>query len=305
MLALHQKQYGDLSTFIVGTVPIPTPTADQVLIRVHAAALNPIDLIRSSISIPDEIFPVITGYDVAGVIEAVGASVSSFKPGDPVFGNIQGEPAGAKASGSVAQWCVSDPQLLALIPDGCSYAHAAALPVAACSAIKAFELAQVKNGERVFISAGAGGVGIHAIQIARSLFGAAEVATTASKAKTNFVKMYGANRVVDYKNEDAGEVLKGWADVVLDSTKEIEMERRVLKEGGRLVSIKAFGVEGVTAFMLESNKELIEQTARLLGEGKLRAVIDSIYSLDEAVKAVERVASGRSMGKVLVRICDD
>lgn len=305
MLALHQKQYGDLSTFSVGTVPIPTPTPDQVLICVHAAALNPIDLLRSSLPIPDEAFPVITGYDVAGIVKSVGASVTSFKPGDRVFGNIQKDSVGPKTSGSVAQYCVSDPELLAHIPEDCSYVDAAALPLVAASAIHAFEVTEVKKGDKVFVSAGAGGVGIHAIQIARNMFGAAEVATTASAAKADFVRMYGADHVVDYKSEDAGEVLKGWADVVLDSTQEIDMERRVMKEGGRLVSIKAFGRDDVTAFSLQVTKDLMEKTAHLLGEGKLRPVIDSIYSLEEAVEAMEHVASGKAMGKVVVKIRDD
>lgn len=305
MLALHQKEYGDLSTFTIGTLPIPTPTADQVLICVHAAALNPVDLLRSSVPIPDETFPVVTGYDVAGIVKSVGASVTSFKPGDRVFGNIQKEAVGPKTSGSVAQYCVSDPELLALIPEGSSYVDAAALPLAATSAIQAFEMTEVKKGENVFVSAGAGGVGIHAIQIARNMFGAAEVATTASAAKADFVRMYGADHVVDYKTEDAGEVLKGWADVVLDSTQEIDMEKRVMKEGGRLVSIKAFGRDDVKSFMLEENKGLMEKTAKLLRDGKLRPVIDSVYSLEEAVKAVEHLAGGRAMGKVVVKIRDD
>lgn len=208
-------------------------------------------------------------------------------------------------SGSVAEYCVSDPELLVLIPDGWSSVDAAALPLAACTAVKAFELAQLKKGEKVFITAGAGGVGIHAIQIARNMFGATEVATTASAAKTEFVSMYGTDFVVDYKKEDAGAVLKGWADVILDSTQEIEMDKSVLKEDGRLVTIKAFDAEGVIPLVLEAEKNLMEKVARLLEEGKLRPVVDTVYSLEEAVKAVEHIANGKAMGKIVVKIRDD
>ncbi|CDF33306.1 unnamed protein product [Chondrus crispus] len=303
MRALHQKKYGDVSTFEMGDLPVPTPGTSEVLLRVHAAGLNPIDLKRSYLCNPDdETFPVVTGYDVAGVVESVGSGVTDFAPGDRVFGDPQ-EPSGAaKSTGTVAEFCVGKQHLLARMPEGTSFVEAAALPVAACTAVQALEIAGLKEGDKLFISGGAGGVGIHAIQIAKALFGASEVATTASAVKTDFVKMYGADKVVDYKTEDAGKVLAGWADVALDTTSESEMEKRVLKEGGSLVSIAEFGTPGVRAMMLEPGRKLLEQLAKLLKEGKLKAVVDSVYELEEGVKAVQHVAGGRAKGKVVVKV---
>eukprot|EP00177_Eucheuma_denticulatum_P007719 GFKZ01014041.1.p1 GENE.GFKZ01014041.1~~GFKZ01014041.1.p1 ORF type:complete len:310 (+),score=52.20 GFKZ01014041.1:588-1517(+) len=302
MLALFQHAYGDLSSFKTGQLPRPSPNSNQVLIRVHAAALNPVDIARANFSIHEEKFPVVTGYDVAGVVEAVGELVTSFKKGDRVFGDIQAISSGPKASGSVAEFCVSDHHLLAPIPDGISFESAAALPVAACTAIQAFDVLALKEGDKVFISGGAGGVGIHAIQIARALYGAAEVATTASSAKIDFVRMYGADRVVDYRKEDAGKILEGWADVVLDCTTETEMAKRIVKAGGSMLSVAAFGVPAVRSLELVPGKELMEKTAALAGSGKLTPVIDIVYPIEEAMKAIEHLESKRAKGKIIVKV---
>lgn len=305
MRALYQEAYGDLSSFKIGQLPLPNVNPNQVLIRVHAGALNPVDLARANFSNPEEKFPVITGYDVAGVVEAVGDSVNSFKKGDRVFGDIQAISSGPKTSGSVAEFCISDHEMLAPIPYGISFESAAAAPVAACTAIQAFDILGLKKGDKVFISGGAGGVGIHAIQIARALYEAAEVATTASAAKIDFVRMYGADRVVDYRQEDAGKILECWADVVLDCTTETEMAKRIVKAGGSILSIAAFGVPGVPSLGLVPGKELMEKTAALMGSGKLTPVIDTVYPFEEAVKAVEHLASKRAKGKIIVKVGQD
>lgn len=304
MRALHQNSYGDISTFELGDLPVPTPGPSHVLIRMYAAALNPID-VKRSLYVQNEIFPVVTGYDGAGVVESVGSSVTAFAPGDRVFGCTEQTPMGPKETGTVAEFCIANELMLALIPDNITFVDAAALPVAACTAIEAFQIAGAKPGDKIFISGGAGGVGIHAIQIAKSLFGASEVATTASGPKADFVRMYGADKVVNYKTEDAGEILKDWADVVLDCTQDTDMEKRILKEGGPLVSIAAFDIPDVKCFVIQPGKDRMEKTATMLKNGTLKAVVDSVYSLDDAVKAVEHIAGGRAKGKIVVKIREE
>ena len=304
MRALHQKKYGDLSTYEVGDVPVPTAGSSEVLIRVHAASINPIDLKRSSLGIDDkETFPVVTGYDVAGLVESVGDAVRGFAKGDRVFGNVQADTVGPKTTGTVAEFCVARHDLLARVPDSVSMIDAAALPLVGQTAIQAFEMASVKATDKVFISAGAGGVGIHAMQIAKNMFGVSEVATTASAAKREFVVKYGADKVVDYKTEDAGAVLAGWADMVLDSTKESEMEKRVLKEGGKLVSIVDTGKEGVSFLLVIPRKKDLDKIAEAMKDDKLKAVVDTVYPLEDGVKAMKHVLDGRSKGKVVVQVC--
>lgn len=305
MRALHQNKYGAISTFEVGDLPVPSAAPSEVLIRVHAAGLNPIDLKRSYLTNASaETFPVVTGYDVAGVVESVGSAVTDLRPGDAVFGDVQEPSGGPKLTGTAAEFCVARPHLLARLPHASSFVEAAALPVAACTAIQALEMTPIKPGDKVFVSGGAGGVGIHAIQIAKSLFGASEVATTASAAKADFVRMYGADKVVDYKKEDAGTVLAGWADVALDTTQESAMERRVLKPGGALVSVAEFGTPGVQSMSLVPGEELIEKVGTLVADGKLKAVVDSVYGLEDGLKAMQHVDGGRSKGKVVIKVRD-
>eukprot|EP00172_Hildenbrandia_rubra_P004104 Plantae.Rhodophyta-Hildenbrandia_rubra.ctg7645.p4 GENE.Plantae.Rhodophyta-Hildenbrandia_rubra.ctg7645~~Plantae.Rhodophyta-Hildenbrandia_rubra.ctg7645.p4 ORF type:complete len:310 (+),score=90.21 Plantae.Rhodophyta-Hildenbrandia_rubra.ctg7645:4076-5005(+) len=306
MKAVYQEEYGDLSSFKLGQLPKPTPSTGEVLLKVHAAALNPIDVKRGSFTKSGENFPIIVGYDVAGVVEAIGGGdVGGLKVGDRVWGDVMEQSMGKKVTGTLAEYCVVKGKLLAKIPEGSSFTDMAALPVAAMTAIVALEKAGVKKGSKVVVTGGAGGVGVHALSIAKSLYGASEVATTASTKKIDFVKKYGADVVVDYKKEDAGEKLKGYADAVMDCTGEIDMEKKMLKDKNvKISSIVVFGKEGVEGFALTPTRELLEKVNKLIASKKLTPVIDTIYSLDDGLKAVAHIEGGRSKGKVVVKMCD-
>lgn len=301
MLALHQNERGDVSTFQLGPVAKPAPAAGEVLVRVHAASLNPIDLKRNGLDLA-EAWPVVLGYDVAGVVDEVGAGVTQFQKGDRVAGDIMADSIGIKAGGTVAEFCACAAAQLAKIPDALSMTDAAALPLVAQTALVVLREAGARAGESVFVTAGAGGVGIHLMQIAKACFGAAAVGTTVSAAKEQLVRKHGADVVVDYRKENAGEVCKGWADVVVDCTGEVEMGRKILKEGGRLVTIVDVMNPDVNGVVLQATGELMQEVVDIWEKGQIVPVIDTIYPLKDAVKAAQHLAGGRSTGKVIVQV---
>ena len=290
--------------FSFGSISKPTPSPSQVLITVHAASLNPIDYKRGAMN-QSGTYPMVAGYDVAGVVEAVGADVTRWKKGDRVYGDIMEDSVGVKDSGTIAKWCVCNENVLGRIPSNISYVEAAAMPVAGFTTIQAFDMVGLKEGQNVLITGGAGGVGVHAIQIAKNYYKAGSIATTASGPKIEFVKSLGADIVVDYKNEDAGEKLENWADVILDTTSEGEMEKKIIKKGGHLLSIAQFGMDGVVPVMLKPTAVLAEKMAKMLEDGSCIAIIDKVYTLDESMKAMEHLKGGRAKGKVIVQVISE
>jgi 2-methylene-furan-3-one reductase len=295
---------------LVSDFPKPTPGEGEILIQAKAAATNPIDGNRRFFGITEE-YPVVVGYDVAGVIVEVGKGVTEFKVGDRVFGDVMADSwQGPKVTGSMAEYVVAPANIMGILPDNVSFEEGAAVAVGAITAYQVFEETAVKPGDKVFVSGGSGGVGIHALQLAKNHFGAKEVATTASAGvKTDFCKeIGGADHVVDYKSQDAGEVLKGWADVVFDTTKEVEMGRKILKEGqanSKIVSIAAYDKPEVARpVTLTPTKDRINAIAAILEAGKLKAAIDKVFPFEDVIKAFEYQAGGTAMGKIVVKFTD-
>lgn len=301
MKAIYQEEYGT-TNFKLGELPKPAPSDGEVLIKVHAASVNPLDIKRHLI-MKDEKFPMLAGYDVAGVIEELGGGdTGTLKVGDRVFGEVMGTISAPKTTGAFAEYTVVNASNLALIPKDSSFETMAATPIAIGTCFLACDELGVGKGTKIFISGGAGGVGIHAVQIAKKVFGAAEVATTAREAKKAFVKQHDVDIIVDYKKEDAGDVLKGWADVAFDCTGEPDMAVKIVKEGGKIVSIVDMANPAAKFLIIVSGSKLMGRIAEAVSEGKLKVEIDTVYSLDDGLKAIQHVLDGRAKGKVVIKV---
>ncbi|MRG85914.1 NADP-dependent oxidoreductase [Salinibacillus xinjiangensis] len=310
MKAIVIDQYGGSEQLKERDVERPSITDDQVLVEVHATSVNPIDWkLREGYlqeMLPFE-FPIILGWDVAGTITEVGKNVTEYKAGDRVFSR----PATTR-QGTYAEFVPVDQNLLAMMPENMSYEDGAAIPLTGLTAWQCLvDFSNIKEGDKVLIHAGAGGVGTFAIQIAKS-FGA-YVATTASEKNEEFLTHLGADQVIDYQKDNFETILSDY-DIVLDSMGgEIQSKSyKVLKEGGKLVSIAQPPSEeeatkhGVEAgfLWLEPKGEQLEELAKLYKEGKLKPIIGEVFEFNE--KAVQEAhalsESHHARGKIVITL---
>jgi NADPH:quinone reductase-like Zn-dependent oxidoreductase len=316
----------------VREMPDPVPKSGEVLVRIHAASVNPLDSkIRAGdfkLFLPYR-FPLVLGHDMAGVVVAVGPGVRRFKVGDQVYAR----PADFRI-GAFAEFIAVNEDDLALQPNNLTMEEAASIPLVALTAWQVLvERAQLTKGQKVLIHAGSGGVGTIAIQLAKHL--GATVATTTSMANIELVKSLGADVVIDYKKQDFEELLRDY-DVVLNSLGPDTLEKSlsVLKPGGKLISISgppdpAFakqigagwlfrlavrllslkirrkaarrGVDYSFLFM-QANGEQLGEITKLLEAGAIRQVIDRTFPFDQIPEAMAYVDSGRAKGKVVIKV---
>ena len=324
--------YKKNAPLVLRDVPQPKVGPNDLLVNVRAVGLNLIDAkVRDGeykIMLPYKP-PLIAGHDMAGTVVAVGTAVKTFKVGD----NVYARPRDGRI-GTFAQFIAIDAADVALKPRNLSFEEAASLPLVALTAWQALiERSKVKQGQKVFIQAGSGGVGTIAIQLARHL--GAAVATTTSSANVALVRELGAQVVVDYKAEDFANVLSGY-DVVLNSQDNATLVKslRVLRPGGIAISISgppdaAFarhkglnpvvrlvftllsgrirsqarktGVRYEFLFMAGNGAQLAKITD-LVEAGVIRPVIDRVFSFDDLNKGLAHVESGRAKGKVVVLV---
>lgn len=332
MKAFVLKRYGNKRALELESMPTPELRDDEVLVQVHAAGVNQLDSkIRDGefkLILPYRM-PLILGHDVAGVVVKVGPRVRQFKPGDEVYARVDDF-----RIGTFAELVPVKEASLALKPKGLAMEEAASIPLVALTAWQALvEKARLKKGQKVFIQAGSGGVGTFAIQLAKHL--GATVATTTSASNVALVKSLGADVVIDYKTQDFEDVLRDY-DVVLNSQdgKTLEKSLRVLKAGGKLISIsgppdpefakeigapwfvklvvrmlssgvrrraKSRGVRFSFLFMKASGSQLREIT-RLFDGGFIRPVIDRVFPFEQTNEALAYVEAGRAKGKVVIKI---
>jgi len=292
----------------IDDVPVPALADDSVIVKVHAASVNPIDNILRMGYMKDMMpltFPFVMGYDVSGVVTEVGKDVTTFKVGDEVYARPNQEDAGA-----VAEFARVKAAELALKPASLSHLEAASIPLAGLTAWQALvEFAHLKKGQKVLIHAGSGGVGTLAIQMAKHL--GAYVATTVSARNAELVKSLGADLVIDYKAENFDEVISDY-DVVFDMVGGDIMNRsfKILKKGGHLVSIKGQDTEGLAAkhdvafdwFFMHPDGAQLKTLADLVASGELKTVIDSTYAFADSAKAYDRLATGHAVGKIVIDI---
>ena len=278
----------------------------SVLVEVHAAGINPIDNILHAGYLQQMLelsFPHIMGYDVSGIVVEVGKDVRSVKVGDEVFARPNQEDAG-----SIAEFARVHENELAIKPKNISHIDAASVPLAGLTAWQALVTkGNINRGDKVLIHAGSGGVGTLAIQIAK-YFGA-EVTTTTSSKNKDLVKSLGADLVIDYTTQSFENELSNY-DLVIDAIGGDTLTKsfKVLKKGGRLVSIKGQDTENLAKeygvnfewFFMSPDGKMLTEIASLISQGTIKTVIDSTYSMKQAPEAFELLAKGRAKGKIVI-----
>lgn len=332
MKAFIIDRYGKKAVGRIGERPDPGIGQTDVLIQIHAAGVNMLDVkIRNGEFKPilPYTLPLVLGNDVAGVVVAVGPDVKGFKPGDEVYARPEQE-----RMGSFAELICLHEESVALKPAHLTMVQAASVPLVALTAWQVLvETAKVKKGQRVLIHAGSGGVGTIAIQLAKHL--GAFVATTTSTQNVEWVKALGADVVIDFKTQHFESLLQGY-DVVLNSlgSDELEKSLNVLKPGGHLISISgpptpafaeqqklnrvlkqvmrllSYGIrkkarkQGVAysfVFMRASGAQLKEVTG-LIEAGIIKPILDRTFAFQQTADALAYVEQGRAKGKVVVQL---
>jgi len=298
------KTFGPPDVFTLGERALRDPQPTEVTVRVQAASVNPLDLKMIAGSM-QQVFPVelpyAPGTDFSGVIESVGTQVTNVKPGDRVVGRTA-----PSAGGAFAQSLVIPADDVCLIPAEMSAEQAAALPTAFCTAQQAlFDVGRLERGQRVLIHAAAGGVGGFAVQLARQA--GAHVVATASGKNSDLVKSLGADEVIDYRVQDFTKTRD--IDLVLDTVGGDTLTKSwsVLRPGGRIATLVEFGIQptnghsGEFVFFASATPFLL-QAIRLFQAGQLQIITDSIFMLEEARSALEKVGTGHARGKVIIRM---
>ncbi|XP_018823048.1 2-methylene-furan-3-one reductase-like [Juglans regia] len=289
-------------------VPVPEVKDDQVLVKIAAASLNPVDFKRMHgfFKATDSPFPTVPGFDVAGVVVKVGSQVKNFKEGDEVFGDINESALQPKRFGSLAEYTAVEERVLSLKPNNLSFVEAASLPLVIETAYEGLERTGFSAGKSILVLGGAGGVGTHVIQLAKHVFGASKVAATASTGKLELLKSLGADWAIDYTTENFEDLPEKF-DVVYDTVGEVERAIKAMKEGGRVVTIvpqppPATSPPPAFTFFLTSKGSILEKLKPYLESGKVRPVIDSKspFPFSKTVEAFSYLDTNRATGKVVV-----
>ncbi|MGL4411250.1 MAG: NADP-dependent oxidoreductase [Bacteroidales bacterium] len=330
MKAYVLNRYGEEEKLQLRDLPTPKPSENELLIEIHSASINPIDLkIKSGkfkLMIPYK-FPLILGHDLSGIVVGVGTKVTRFKVGDEVYTRPHNV-------GSFAEYIAVSEDVVALKPTNITFEEAASVPLVALTAWQALvDRAQLKKGDKLFIQAGSGGVGTYAIQIAKYL--GATVATTTSAKNSELVKSLGADVVIDYKNQNFEDLLSNY-DIVLNTQDEKTLEKsmNILKKGGKVVSIsgpldanttkqmklswfartiislmsrrvinksKELNIDYSFIFMMPNAIQLTE-ISNMIERGIIRPVVDQIFPFEQINQAVDYLSTGRAKGKVVIKI---
>ena len=332
MKAFIINKYGKNEKMSLTNIDDPILGEHDVLVQIHAASVNLIDSkIKNGefkLFLPYKT-PFVLGHDVAGVVTKIGEGVKNFKVGDEVYSRPSD-----MHIGTFAEYISINEKDVALKPKNISMAEAASIPLVGLTAWQALvEKANIKKGQKVFIQAGSGGVGTFAIQLAK-YFGAS-VATTTSTSNVDFVKSFGADIIIDYKNEDFVDRLNNY-DVVLNSQDSGTLIKSlsVLKSEGKIISISGppdvefakeinapwylkFIIKMISAgirkkakiknvnysfLFMKSNGQQLNEITKLIESGSIRPVIDRVFEFEQANDALAYVETGRAKGKVVIRV---
>lgn len=339
MKAFAYTKYGNQSSIL--DINIPEVSQDSVLIKISACSFNPIDYKRRDGALkalfPEKIWPVVLGYDGAGVIERVGKGVTKFKEGDEVYTRIG---TNYPNYGTAAEFTVVHVDFVALKPKSASMSEAAAIPLAGVTALQMLRRSNFKAGDSVFITGGAGGVGHYAIQLAKIL-GASRIVATASSTKLPLLTELGATETTDYKTRNYVEEFSSSRpfDIGLDTIGESMNLLKIVKPGGFVISVvdgltgdsftsaglPEIGIflRGVLWYLLGSNKywnfakkqkvnfnsiflkpnsEDLDTLTQYVDEKKLKSIITVYEGIQKAPEAMAFLETGRATGKVVVTL---
>lgn len=333
MKAAFITKYGKEEKLQLGEVAKPVAKDNQVLIKIKAASVNPIDFkIKAGLLkfVRKYSFPLILGHDLSGEVVEVGSKVTKFKKGDFVFSRPNND-----CIGSFAEYIAVNEDEVALKPANISFEEAASLPLVGLTTWQAFDAANVKKGDKILIQAGAGGVGTFAIQLAK--IRGAEVWTTTSEKNEGLVKSLGADHVVNYRKVHPWEVLNnmnfvfdtlggddlfkifnvvkpgGWVVSISglpdgETAKEMDLgffKRFVLKLVGFKANLSAAVKKNHYKFLfMKPNGAQLTQIKEFVEQGKIRPVIDSVFPLSNIQEAIAHSESGRARGKIVIKVAD-
>ncbi|HKL34682.1 MAG TPA: NADP-dependent oxidoreductase [Salegentibacter sp.] len=326
MKALQIVKYGEIKdSLTINEVEKPSAKPDDILVEVKAASLNPIDYKMAQGHLKEMVplkLPSTIGFDVSGVVVEKGTKVTNFEIGDEIYSRVPHE-----QMGTVAEFVTINADKVAKKPENISFEEASGLPLTGLTAIQALEKAGIKEDDRILIHAGSGGVGSFAIQYAKAK--GAIVYTTTSSKNADWVKALGADRVIDYKEEDYKEVANN-LDIVFDTLGDDYTfdAFEIIKEGGVVTSIVGPPDEESAKIMGIKDYKLPEQLSKLIKEksvvykhtwmqpnavqlneiktmvedGDIKPIVDLIYSFEDGVDAYEYLATGRAQGKVIISL---
>jgi NADPH:quinone reductase-like Zn-dependent oxidoreductase len=320
MRAMIYRRYGPADVLRLEDAARPVPGRGEVLVRMRAAGVNPLDshLMRGVGFAFGRPKPTVPGRDAAGVVEEVGADVADFAPGDPVFGICLG---------AFAELAATPAASLARKPAGVSFEQAASLPIAGLTALQGLrDAGRLRAGQKVLVTGASGGIGTLAVQIARSL--GAEVTATCSAGNADLVRSLGAGRVIDYARQDFTAESERY-DLIFDlvGDRPFGVLRRALARDGRIVGVGILGAGGPPRgawiarwaartlagflrsrftrqkfglYVAKVRREDLDELAALVESGRMAPVIAARYPLEQADEAVRHVATGRARGKIII-----
>jgi len=311
MKAVVVNEYGSPEVLKYQDAPKPEPKDDEILIRVVAAAVNPVDsYVRQGMFAKRGLDnrPLIIGYDIAGVVEKTGANAKKFKAGDKVYSYLS-----VMRGGGYAEFAVAKESEAALKPKNINFVEAAAVPLAATTAWQALvDSAKIRKGQTVLIHGGSGGVGSFAISIAKSRD--TKVIATASTAHQQLLKQLNVDQAIDYTTTKFEDVVKD-VDVVLNCVRADALARSysVLKKGGTLVSITdepdqtecAKHEINCSRLGAHPDSKVLEELTKLIEVRRMRPTVSQTFALADASKAHEQIETHHTLGKIVLKVADE
>ena len=310
MKAIVVHDFGGPEVLKYEDAPRPEPKDDEVLVRVMAAGVNPVDTYARGGMLAKRGLdnrPMIIGYDISGVVEKIGTKITKFKKDDAVYAYLP-----IARGGGYAEFAIAKESEMAIKPKAITFEGAAAVPLAATTAWQALvDTAKIDKGQTVLIHGGSGGVGHFAIQIAKAR--GAKVIATASTANQDLLKQFGVDQAIDYTTTKFEDVVKD-VDVVIDAVRGDTLARSygVVKKGGMIVSItgepdrgecEKRGIRG-SQLMAHPDAKVLEELTKLIDAKKIKPVVSQVFPLADVVKAHQQIETHHTRGKIVLKIAD-